>query len=419
MNKFFILICVILFPITGIAQEEKNFSESEIEQTIESLENIINNLNNLKVSGYIQGQYQYGEKDAKLGVGTSNNNLAESFNRIGIRRGRIKFIYQKGIASGVFQVDLTEKGIGFKDVYLNIKDPWVNSNQLRMGIFDRPFGFEISYSSSSRETPERSTVFQLLFPEERDMGAMLILQGPKTSPWEIVKLEAGLFAGNGIKQETDNRKDFIGHLSINKKISNYLNIGGGFSYYYGGVYQGNENVYKMKDNGFALNKNQNNIGKFAKREYFGGDIQFAILTSLGITQLRGEYILGQQPGSINTTKSPNSSLLPDFDTYIRNFSGWYVIFVQSIGTLPFSAVLKYDYYDPNTKISNNEVGRQGTTKTDLAQNTLGFGGLWNINKNLRLQAFYEINKNEKSENVAGMNGDLKNNVFTFRLQYKF
>ena len=156
----------------------------------------------VKFSGYIQSQYQYGEKDAALKVGTSNENPEESFNRIGIRRGRFKLTATDGkLASGVFQVDVTEKGVGFKDAYLNLKDPWFNTIQLRAGIFDRPFGNEISYSSSRRESPERSTLFQTLFPEERDLGAMLILQPAKTSVWNILKLEAGLFAGNGINRK--------------------------------------------------------------------------------------------------------------------------------------------------------------------------------------------------------------------------
>ena len=374
----------------------------------------------VKFSGYIQSQYQYGEKDAALKVGTSNENPEESFNRIGIRRGRFKLTATDGkLASGVFQVDVTEKGVGFKDAYLNLKDPWFNTIQLRAGIFDRPFGNEISYSSSRRESPERSTLFQTLFPEERDLGAMLILQPAKTSVWNILKLEAGLFAGNGIKQETDSRKDFIGHLSLAKTVGNAFSYGLGASYYNGGVYQGTEKVYTLNDRKFVLDESETNKGGFAKREYVGFDFQVAIASSLGITQLRAEYLFGQQPGLSGSSKSPNASALPAADTYIRNFSGAYAIFVQDLGALPLSAVVKYDFYDPNTEVSGDEIGKEGTSKTDLSFNTLGLGVLWKISNAFRLQAFYEINKNETSANVSGRNEDLKDNVFTLRLQYKF
>lgn len=374
----------------------------------------------VKVSGYIQSQYQYGEKDAALKVGTANENPQESFSRIGIRRGRIKLTANDGgLASGVFQIDLTEKGLGLKDVYLNVKDPWINTLQVRAGVFDRPFGNEISYSSSRRESPERSTIFQTLFPEERDMGAMLVLQPAKTSVWNILKLEAGVFAGNGIKPETDSRKDFIGHLSLAKTVGVDFSYGVGVSYYNGGVYQGTEKIYKMNEKGFEVNSDASNKDKYAKREYVGFDLQLALFSSWGFTQLRAEYLFGQQPGTAGSSKSPNAAVLPTADTYIRNFSGAYLIFVQDLGSLPFSAVLKYDFYDPNTKVSGDEIGENGTSKTDLSYSTFGFGTLWKISNALRLQAFYEINRNEKTVKIASMTEDLKDNVFTLRLQYKF
>lgn len=393
-------------PIKKLEQENEIQSES------------IKKLQKLKVSGYIQTQYQWGQEDALLKVGASNENPEKSFNRVGIRRGRIKFTYEEGIASGVFQLDITEKGVGIKDAYLGIKDPWLKTNSLKAGVFDRPFGNEISYSSSRRESPERSTIFQTLFPEERDLGAMLTLQAGKESPLNFLKLEAGLFAGNGIKQETDNRKDFIGHLSANKSLDN-VQIGGGISYYNGGVYQGTENVYKMNGNGFTLSNDPGNKGKFAKREYIGFDAQIGIKSILGTTQLRGEYLFGEQPGKDSGSKSPNASSLPENDTYIRDFAGGYVILVQDLGKLPLSAVLKYDWYDPNTKISDNEIGLNNTAKGDIAQNTIGLGILWSVNSNLRLQAYYEMNKNEKTKNISGYEKDRKDDVITLRMQYKF
>ena len=421
MKKMTILLgCLFIYAVVFAQQQEPELAPVEkLEQQTQSIEESVIKLQKFKVSGYIQTQFQYGEKDASLKVGTPNEDFEKSFNRVGIRRGRIKFTYEEGIASGVFQLDITEKGVGFKDVYLNLKDPWFGTSALRAGVFDRPFGYEISYSSSRRESPERSTIFQTLFPDERDLGGMLILQAAKTSTWNFLKLEAGLFAGNGIKQETDNRKDFIGHLSATKNIGSNANWGFGVSYYNGGVYQGTENVYTMQNKSFVLNDNASNKGKFAKREYFGFDGQFNIITLLGMTQLKGEYLLGTQPGGKSGSKSPNASTLSNTDTYIRNFCGGYVMLVQDFGTLPLSAVLKYDRYDPNTKISNNEIGQNGTDKGDVAYNTLGFGLLWRAGSNIRLQAYYELANNEKSENLIAFKNDLKDNVFTLRLQYKF
>jgi hypothetical protein len=246
------------------------------------------------------------------------------------------------------------------------------------------------------------------------------LQPAKTSPWNVLKLEGGLFAGNGIKSEPDSRKDFIGHLSAFKSWAN-VSLGGGVSYYNGGVYQSTANIYKMSGDGFILSDDAANKGKFAKREYTGLDAELTIMSSVGMTKLNGEYLFGTQPGTAGSTKSPNSSTLPSpgADTYIRKFSGGYVMLVQYIGGTPLAFLGKYDWYDPNTGVEKDEAGLNGTSKADLAQSTVGFGALANFNPAMRLTAYYEINGNEKSTNAAGYEKDRKDNVFTLRLQYMF
>ena len=419
MRSSVIVCCCLCLATVSFAQEqEPEFALAEkLEQKTQAIEESLKAFQKLKISGYVQTQYQWGEKDASLKVGNANNNSDESFNRIGVRRGRIKFAYEEGLALGVFQLDMTEKGVGIKDAYLGIKDYWTGTNILKAGIFDRPFGNEISYSSSRRESPERSTIFQILFPDERDLGVSLTLQAAKTSPWNFLKLEAGLFAGNSINQETDNRKDFIGHLSAAKNIGSNVNWGLGISYYNGGVFQGTENVYTMVGNSFVLDNTLENKGKFAKREYVGFDGQFSVMNILGLSQVRAEYLFGAQPGSMANSKSPNSSTPIITDTYLRNFSGGYIIFIQDLGRLPLSAVLKYDWYDPNTKIANNDIGLNGTGVADLRQTTFGFGMLWRVTNNIRLQAYYELNDREKTGSQIINN--IESDVFTLRLQCRF
>ena len=419
MKRIIIAFGCFCAATVGFAQEDEAASIKNLEQRTQTVEDAVKVLQRLKVSGSIQAQYQWGERDAALKVGRANTNPEESFNRIGIRRGRIKLTYDYSSVSGVFQIDITERGVGVKDAYLAAKDPWFGTNVLKAGIFDRPFGHEISYSSSHRESPERSTVFQLLFPEERDMGASLVLKAPKDSPMSFLTLEAGLFSGNGIKEDSDNRKDFIGHLFATGKVSDFADWGLGASYYYGGVLQGNENVYRMSGNAFIVDNAPGNKGKFAKREYFGIDGQFSLKGLFGITQIRAEYLTGTQPGTSAGSKSPNSSTPTVADTYIRNFNGGYITLVQDLGRLPLSAVMKYDWYDSNTKVSGDNVGQNGTGSADLAQYTFGFGALWHINTALRLQAFYEINKNETTQSLPFFASDVDDDVFTLRLQYRF
>lgn len=423
MKKLLLTVAYILTGTTLFAQHDtakvQEKSISDLEQKIYEVEDALKEVRNLSVSGYIQTQFQYGEKDASLKVGSVNENKEKSYNRVGIRRGRIKFAYTRGIGTGVFQLDLTEKGLGLKDAYLRLSDPWLNSISASLGVFDRPFGYEISYSSSLRESPERSTIFQTLFPEERDLGAKITLQAPKTSPWSILKLDVGLFAGNGIKSEIDNHKDFIGQLSINNSIKDIIKWGAGISYYNGGVYQGKKYIYKNSGNGFIVDSSANNLGSFAKREYVGFNLYLTAYSAIGLTKITSEYLFGTQPGAKSNSKSPNAATLPTNDVYIRQFNGGYVMLVQDFGTLPVSAIVKYDWYDPNTKSKGDEIGKNNTDAGDVALNTTGFGLQWKINTNFRLTGYYELVQNEKCINLKGYETDKKDNAFTCRLQYKF
>jgi len=420
-------IFLIFYSLPVLSQEyieQLTVRVDSLEEQTATLDKLIKGLSKFKISSYIQGQYQYGQQDASLKVGDSNENPDKGFNRIGIRRGRLKVEYNDGIGTGAIQIDANEKGVSFRDLYIGIKDPWLKRNQLMAGIFNRPFGYEVSYSTGNLESPERATVIQYFFPDERDVGAMLTLRTPMTSPLYFMRLDAGLFAGNSINRETDNRKDFIGRFSAEKKAGKWGKWGAGFSYYNGSVYNPTIEVYEMRDKRF-IRIDKGKTGTFMKREYFGLDGQLSLYTEMGTTTLRAEALFGTQPGIATNSRSPNSGTrptdLPENALYERPFLGYFFYFIQDIGTSPFSVVLKYDAYDPNTKVKKDEIGIDGsyTTKTDLSQYTVGIGALYSFNRHIRLQAYYEINKNETSQLINGYESDRKDNVLTVRLQYKF
>lgn len=416
MKKYLIGMSLCL-TMTGFSsgQQKDSVSTAQPESVVEKGETA----EMFKLSGYIQTEFQHGGKAASLKVGGKNTNSDKSFNRFGVRRGRLKFQFKKNLFNAVFQIDITEKGFGVKDAYLSVSDPWAGSSSVRAGVFNRPFGHEVSYSSSRRESPERARVITTIFPEERDLGVMVSLQAPETSSWSLLKLDAGLIAGNGIEKDTDNRKDFLSHLSAHKELGDLFEIEAGISYYNGGVYQGSENVYRMTSGSFEADTSPENLGGFSKREYMGADFRLSAKTALGTSRLLAEYVFGTQPGTAESSKSPNYSQLPEADTYIRDFSGGYFGFVHEFGNLPLSMVLKYDFYDPNTQISKDRIGLNGSGKADIGYSTLGAGLLWQLTDELRMTAYYDWVRNEKSKNLSGYEKDIEDNVFTLRLQYKF
>lgn len=435
--KSLAIVAIGLFSsAVAFSQEEKVDTLNVLDQKVTTLEDALVTGKKLKVSGYIQAQWQSsqidslgkGSQDLKVGAGKAGSETSD-FNRFGIRRGRIKVAYDDLGCQGVLQLDLTEKGVALKDAYLNILDPWVGFVSFKGGIFDRPFGYEISYSSNRRESPERSRVFQTLFPDERDLGAMLVLQAPKTSPWNVLKLEAGLFAGNGIYLDTDSKKDFIGHLSYNKSLTSTIKIGLGASYYLGSVAQTTKKIYSMSNGAFTVDSAAANLNGFAKRQYIGVDGQFAMTSVAGLTTIRAEYIMGAQPGRSDNASSPKSGLIPGLDsdnktvkandTYIRNMAGGYVHLVQDIADTKHSLVVKYDWFDPNTDITGTKIGVGAKTgKADMAYSTLGLGYMYRMNNNVRIMAYYDMVTNEKIK-VKNYMTDLKDNLVTVRLQYKF
>ena len=88
------MISALCLATAGFAQEEIELSPLEkLGQQTDALESAVKKLQKFKVSGYVQTQYQYGEKDASMKVGSANENPEESFGRLGVRRGRIKFLY--------------------------------------------------------------------------------------------------------------------------------------------------------------------------------------------------------------------------------------------------------------------------------------------------------------------------------------
>lgn len=339
----------------------------------------------LKISGYVQTQWTWNQAEVENG---NQNDLT-------VRRGRLKAQYTNTYGEAVMQVDITENGVAMKDAYLRLQTPQLPWISLRAGVFNRPFGYEISYSSAQRESPERSRVFRTLFPGERDLGAEVRLRGLENTPLNPFTLNAGLFAGNGVNPETDSRKDFIGRIAYAGKWRG-LSFGLGSSAYLGAV--------------------RSQEGDYVARRYAGFDGQITVKTPLGQTKLNAEYLWGKQPGSATGSGSPTGVVTSDI--YLRQFTGYYTQLVQSIGGSNHSIVLKYDTYDPNRKVAGAEVQTVG----DIKYRTLGAGWLWEANQNIRFVCYYEMNRNERVVNQAidqRYATDLKDDLLTVRVQYRF
>jgi len=362
-------------------------------------------------------------------------------NRFMLRRGRVKTTYTGKMTKFVFQFDVSEKGLAIKDVYASVTEPWLEAVTLTAGMMSRPFGFEIDYSSSKRESPERGRMSQTIFSGERDLGAKITIQAPASSPWHALALEAGLYNGVGAPgagsdaSDFDTKKDLISRLSYSRKFNDdKVDLGLGASLYQGGLRQSNKFVYSFGDDGgmpaMVADSSDDNYFRIGDRQYIGGDAQLGLDLPIGKVILRGEYIQGDQPGTASSSTSPKSDPVSDYgadlnasskyDTYRRKFNGAYFYFVWNILKSKNQLVVKYDWYDPNTDVAGDAVdAAHKFTSADIKYSTLGLGWAYLWDHNVKLLAYYDLVTNETSKNLPGFGEDVKDNVFTLRFQYSF
>jgi phosphate-selective porin len=106
--------------------------------------------------------------------------------------------------------------------------------------------------------------------------------------------------------------------------------------------------------------------------------------------------------------------------YIRNFNGAFIYFLQNIVNDNHMVVLKYDIYDPNSKITGKDIGTElsNTRKGDVKFNTFGAGYIYFVNTHLKVVLWYDVIKNEATS-LNGFTTDIKDNIFTCRVQFRF
>jgi hypothetical protein len=430
----------------------------------------INVLSNSKATSNPYGTYLFPTGNFSGGsFGTGVGSVLQ------LRRARIKVAYETDLTQAVVQLDclpftagnaatgvtstttldtvkktaattntltnspfLTGGGVTIKDAYLRFTEPWLKSFAIKAGVFDRPFGFEIGYSSSSRESPERSRAEQTLFPGERDLGASLEYLPGDNLPLaaRLFNLKGGVFTGNGINVENDDNRDVIGRLGMSIPLPDIgLGIDFGGSGYFGKIKDYNDTSFAYNSDGkkYVATTGQKNKG--LDRQYVGADLQlYYDIPVIGGTTLRVEGYKGTQPCAKGSASSPSSNVTSSAPIYLRDFMGGYVMWVQNFGRKN-QFVFKYDLWDPNTNITGSDIDSasiktMGISTADLAFNTFGLGWVFHWDENVKLMLYYDIVKNEavndnliKNKDYWVYTGakakDINANVLTFRIQYKF
>jgi hypothetical protein len=436
-NVFRNLLVVILFFSSFQSWSQRYLSGIDTSLFIkDTLRPVLKRFENIRITGYMQPQFQVAQSSGIQSYAGGNFSQF-SRSRFMLRRARIKIDYLLATkdhmprALFTFQLDGSERGVIIRDVFIRLYETGKNNFSLMSGFFARPFGFEVNLGSSFRETPERGRMSQILMPGERDLGVALVFepQDPKHKLAHI-RWDAGFFNGQGQSGTTDfdSHKDFISRITIKPYKFGKAELSGGLSLLLGGWKNGTRYVYSIGNSSsgihqFVVDSAAENLGRSSPRHYYGGDFQYKIHHGWGETELRAEYWFGTQPGTATSTTNPGT--IPTINglpapTYVRHFDGAFFYFLQNIINNRHQLLLKYDWYDPNIKTGKNEIGAANSNLTigDIKYYTVGVGYIFHFNSQTKLVLYYDIVRNEKTL-MPGYLSDIKDNVFTSRLQFRF
>lgn len=382
-------------------------------------------------TGYVQPQFQVAQSKG-ISSFSGGDFAPHSNSRFSMRRGRIRLDYVHMNPNDqislyfVFQFDGSERGVFVRDIWGRIFENKWQVLQFTAGMFARPFGYEVNLGSADRESPERGRMSQTLMKIERDLGAMVSFEPRRADhPLHYLKVDAGFFNGQGLNatQEYDSYKDFIARASWKPyPLSSQLLISGGLSYFNGGLFQNTKYSYEIAREAdkklFVVDSTLDHVGRKAPRKYYGADMQLKWKHKYGATELRAEYWRGTQTASGSTSETPPTLLNEPY--YIRKFDGAFIYLLQNIVSRKHQVGIKYDWYDPNTEVKGEEIGKDANNinATNIKYTTISAGYNYSISENVRLMLWYDFVKNEKTS-LAGYTSDLKDNVFTARLQFRF
>lgn len=456
MKKLTLLfVAVCLSAITIQAQETETLDEkvtglndvvTGINERLSTAESDLSKLTKIKVSGYIQAQYQYFE-----------NPSMQPNNYFSLRRARVKFTYEA--ADGVkfvFTPELLPGSASLKDAYVVLNDHWSNNFSLWAGKFNRP-NYEVEYSSSNREVAERSTIIRTLYPSERAVGAKLEYN-PQNVPLHVqlavlngadvltIANNAGVNLNSNENRDFDNFKDLMLRVTYNLKLGNFGGLDFGGHGYYGSL---KSNALYTLNSDYTTIENVN-IGDAVRRNWAGAEFQL-YADILGGMSIKGEYLAGKNAsiGYAPVAANGTAAAIAGNANFQNNFSGYYVYLIKNLGKKNQFA-FRYDTYDPNTDIKGKEVAiRQYTSpdattlrnrmsgKSDLATTTFSFALHHHLDDNIRITLNYDIVQNEKvsqegllTEDYTKADGTkvakgidygkvVNNNLLTLRLQAKF
>ncbi len=408
MKKLLLIAIFTVLSVYGYSQTQKIDSLKEVidrqEGKINALDErvLINEadlgkLNKIKVSGYIQAQWESYGADLEKSNGYNNTFY--------IRRARIKFTYEAldGVKF-VLQPDFSTGNLALKDAYAVVNIPKLKDWTLWAGQMNRP-DYEVEYSSSQREVLERSRIIRAIYPGEREIGVKLEYIGSKIPiKFQLMAMNGNFTAAQA--KDVDSKKDIMARLVYSVKLPGAgIGIDLGANGYFGGNLAKTNPYVKNSDGTLDSLKS---VWTYLDKNWVGGEMQiFADI--LGGLAIKSEYMAGINSTPSTVAASATRAQMLASPNLYNYFSGYYVYFIKNIGSKN-QFVAKYDFYDPNTKLSGDAAGNS------IYYKTWTLAWQYYLNDFIRITLNYEMPKNEIN---ASNPTEKKDNTLGIRIQAKF
>lgn len=390
------------------------------------------------VTGFLQSEYQSSQ--------ASEDQLAQggvplNKNRFTLRRARVRIDGDYKYAALQLEADgNTIRGPqirilhAFGTLKLPGKEPKVPLVALTGGLFDTPYGYELTEWPRTRWFMERSTGSLTFFSVEPDLGAML------HGGISFLRYNVAVMNGNpadafaqfgGLAPRA--AKDVVVRIGAETHPREDLDVSGHVSAIAGTGFHPGTDATK----GTVQWKDANEDGAIQPVELSGVpgvavtpsvtfdrwsvglDLQTRLRTGLGTTFLYGE---------VSVAKNMDRGLFladPVLTGYDSRELSFYVGFVQEIGKYGVFG-FRWDRYDPNANFFDKRGGR--LVPTDIAIDTLspmvglvlptlsGTTAGTTLTDRARLLFQYDFVRDKLARDDRGLPKDLKNDVLTLRLQ---
>ena len=385
-------------------------------------------LQGIVFSSYVQAQYEHhqdSEDQLRQGGVVLNQD------RFVLRRARLKIEKEWEYASILAEIDgnsVKGPAIGFQHAEASLlyrggePVPTPPLLKLTLGLFDVPFGNELTESPRARFFLERSLASRSFFPAEPDLGLRISTQ----LGW--LRASVALMNGEPLGEKSgfslrdpSSSKDIVARAGAVVRPSSHVDIAGGVSVLNGKGFHPGTDAGKASVAWKDVNENgQIDAGELTAspatsptlsqsfdRWAVGADLRLGLETPVGWLRLSGELMSGSNMDRGLFVADP---VLTSIDSRELGVAVSVTQEIMRYGVVGF----RFDTYDPNA----DSRDRQGGKLLPSSQAVRTFSpmvGLM-IPDRARLLFQYDVQRDELGRDPRGVPTDLANDTWTLRLQ---